>query len=319
VNIVARVHLYRPDHCAGAEMMLHELLKALVQRGHHCEVHLSRFSETCSPYVLDGVAVFPKGTADWQDAADKADVLFTHLDNTSTVISAALFYGKPLVQVLHNTHPATRMWASCRNDLLVYNSDWMRVDLGCDPNGVVVRPPVFVDDYEVDALERGRYITLINTCQAKGGVRFSQLAATMPDRRFLGVLGAYNEQLDPQMPNVEIRAHGQPMRQVYADTKLLLMPSTYESYGRVGVEAACAGIPVIATGTPGIREALGPAGTYLPANAGLGLWQRAIKDILGSPDYYETLSSLARAQAERLQEKTCNELNAFCKRVEALL
>lgn len=319
MNIVARVHLYSPDHCAGAEMMLHELLKALVQRGHRCQVHLSRFAATRSPYTLDGVEIFPKGTSDWQDAADKADVLLTHLDNTSTVISAALFYAKPLVQVLHNTHPATRMWASCRNNLLIYNSDWMRIELGDDPNGIVVRPPVFLEDYETGDLERGYSITLINLSQNKGGVRFAQLAATMPERRFLGVHGAYGEQLDPRLPNVEIREHGQPMRQVYADTKLLLMPSSYESYGRVGVEAACAGIPVIATGTPGIREALGPAGTYLPADASLGLWQRAIKDIFRDNSYYSALVSVARYQAEKLQEKSREELRNFCDRVEALL
>lgn len=317
MNILARVHLYAPDHCAGAEMMLHELLKSLIARGHRCQVHLSRFSVTRSPYVLDGVEVYPRGSeVDWTVSAADADVLMTHLDNTSTVISASIALGKPLVQVLHNTHAPTRMWANCRNDLLVYNSEWMRIDLGDDPNGVVVRPPVRVADYEIPD-HTGRKVTLVNLNQAKGGVILAQLAALMPEVEFLGVHGAYGEQLDPKLPNVEIQQHTPDMRSVYRDTRILLMPSTYESWGRVGIEAMCSGIPVIATGTPGLREALGSAGVFMQPDDSVIAWQHALQLLLTDVWTYELRSRLSTLRAAELDPTS--ELDNFCKRVEALL
>lgn len=315
MKILARVHLYPPAHYAGAEMMLHELLKALVARGHGVEVHLSRFSTVYEPYARDGVEVFPRGTADWQERAQKADVLITHLDNTSTVISAAIAYDKPLIQVLHNTHPPTRMWANCKNDLLVYNSDWMQRELGRDPHGIVVRPPVRVADYKVDNSEAA-CVTLINTSPQKGGVLFAQLAAVLPRVEFLGVRGAYGEQLDPNVPNCEMREHGTDILDVYRDTRVLLMPSNYESWGRTAVEAMCSGIPVLAAETPGLREALGPAGIFLRQDADVDQWADALQKLLGNELLYDEVAAACRWRASELDPE--EELAAFVARVEAL-
>lgn len=316
MNILARVHLYRPTHCAGAEMMLHELLKALVARGHRVQVHLSRFCRARAPYVLDGVEVYPRDTRDWQDEAYKADVLLTHLDNTSTLISAAIAFRKPLVQILHNTHPSTRMWAHCKADLLVYNSDWMCVELGAHPHGVVVRPPVPVADYEVEPT--GAMVTLVNLNQAKGGVIFAQLAALMPTVGFQGVVGAYGEQLDPRLPNVLVRQHGGAMRSVYANTRVLLMPSTYESYGRAGAEAMCSGIPVIATDTPGVRESLGDAGIFMHPDSDAHDWSAQLSYLLHDTGFYDEHSAKARSRAIANDLLATAEVATFCHRVEAL-
>lgn len=318
MNILARVHLYPPSHCAGAEMMLHAMLRALVQRGHDVEVHLSRHGRARQPYELDGIKIFPRDTSDWQLRAAAADVLVTHLDNTSTVISAAIAYDKPLIQVLHNTHAPTRMWANCRNDLLVYNTEWMREELGSDPHGIVVHPPVYRDEYATPRPLRhsSGKVTLVNLNYAKGGLIFAQLAALMPDVAFLGVEGAYGEQLLVNLPNVELRAHGTDMRQVYADSALVLMPSAYESYGRVGVEAMCSGIPVIATRTPGLQEALGTAGIFMDPRADAFAWRTMINRFLHDDYAYARASDEALAHVDTLDPDA--ELAAFCDRVEAL-
>lgn len=318
MNVLARVHLYPPDHCAGAERMLHELLKALVRSGHRVQVHLSRFCAARAPYELDGVEIYPRATADWQAEASKADVLFTHLENSSTMISASLLYDKPLVQVLHNTHRGTSMWASCKHDLLVYNSDWMRIELGDDPAGIVVRPPVFVADYEVEHPGFGYAATLINLNQDKGGVIFAQLAALLGGVDFIGVEGAYGEQLYPgRLSNVEIRPHGTDMRAVYQDTRVLLMPSSYESYGRTGIEALCSGIPVIATETPGLRESLGDAGIFMRPDASVLEWARTLAAVLNAPDY-TAMAARGRARAADLDLLSRAEVATFVHRVEAL-
>ncbi len=319
MKILARVHLYPPDHCAGAERMLHEMLKALANRGHNVEVHLSRFSATSQPYELDGVQIWPRDTLSWTERARDADVLITHLDNTSTVIRVALALRKPLIQVLHNTHPATRMWASCYNSMLVYNSEWMRDILGNDPSGMVVHPPVFVEDYAVERPLDGHSITLVNLNQAKGGVIFSQLAAMLPAVNFLGVKGAYGEQLDPRLPNVKILEHGADMREVYAATRVLLMPSSYESWGRVGVEAMCSGIPVIATDTPGLREALEPDRAILvDPDADAREWKRILTALLNDPYVYWAMSDTGKVRARQLEEISREQLAKFCEAVEGL-
>jgi glycosyltransferase involved in cell wall biosynthesis len=266
--------------------------------------------------------VFPRDTADWQDEAAKADVLITHLDNTSTVISAALLYKKPLVQVLHNTHPATKMWASCKHDLIVYNSEWMRNTLGASNKTIVVRPPVRFADYHVER-PRATAVTLINLNQAKGGVLFAQLAAVLPAVQFLGVEGAYGEQINVDLPNVAIVKHGTNMRKIYSDTKLLLMPSTYESWGRVGVEAMCSGIPVLAHPTPGLRESLGPGGRFVPPPgdgrvANVYMWKQYVQGLLGNESHYKIVSEIAIEHARKICALTEGDLEVFCTRVEAL-
>ncbi|WP_262928542.1 glycosyltransferase family 4 protein [Streptomyces sp. CBMA152] len=48
---------------------------------------------------------------------------------------------------------------------------------------------------------------------------------------------------------------------VYSRSRVILMPSLYESWGRVAVEAFASGIPVIAHTTPGLVESMGEAGS----------------------------------------------------------
>lgn len=313
LSIVARLHLYPPDHCAGAEMMTHTMLRELVARGHHCEVHLSHYSASREPYTLDGVQVFPAhARADLPAALRRCDVMVTHLDNTSACVSMSLQFGKPLVQILHNTFPPTRTWASCKAELLVYNSEHMRGELGNDPRGIVVRPPIAFDDYRTTP---GHAVTLINLTQAKGAELFYKLAEHMPDVEFTGVIGGYGEQIIRKLPNVNIVPHGSRMRDVYAATKILLVPSEYESWGRVGGEAACSGIPVLAHPTPGLRESLAKGGTFLDRDDPAA-WETEIRRLLDDPAHYARRSKAALKRAAELDP--AEDLDRWAEAVERI-
>ena len=126
---------------------------------------------------------------------------------------------------------------------------------------------------------------------------FYCLAEQMPHLPFLGVMGSYGKQLYPahELPNLTLMENQSDIREVYKRTRILLMPSSYESYGRCAVEAACSGIPTIAHRTKGLWEALGEGGIFpLPDSDS---WKAAVNYTL---ERYPALSRMARAVADDL-------------------
>ena len=306
------VHLFPPRHCAGAEMMLVSMLRPLVQRGHDVHVLLSRPTPDSGPYQYQGITVHPNaGTGAAWEHIEAADLVVTHLENTARAVILSRKLRRPFAVIMHNTHEASKAWAVDDAAALVLNSEWMAGEFGRPDNGLIVRPPVFAGDYRT---KPGGKVTLVNLNEEKGGRLFAELAERMPDVEFLAVEGAYGEQLVPDLPNVEHRAHGGDMRKVYGSTRLLLMPSSYESWGRVGIEAMCSGIPVIAHPTDGLLESLGDAGTFVD-RADPAAWETAIRDLL-KPRAWAAASKLAKARAAELDPAA--DIAAWVELVESI-
>lgn len=324
MRVLMLAHQWIPEHNAGAEVMVHAMLRALVACGHEVDVTLSR--QSGEPYVLDGVRVWPG--RDPRELIPGAGVLVTHLENTPAATLLGRWHRLPVVQVLHNTLDITKRWAP-NAALAVCNSQWMRADfhgeLGPEmPRTLVVRPPVAAADY---ATTPGDMVTLINlrpdeespggVVLGKGAELFWHLAELMPDVKFLGVKGAYGAQMVRDLPNVEVVEHVPHDRmrdEVYARTSVLLVPSSYESWGRVAVEAMASGIPVIAHPTPGLAEALGSAGALLDRNDPLA-WVAEIER-LTCPECRPDEADAARWRAAELDPTA--DLNRWCDAVEAL-
>lgn len=326
MRIVARLHGYPPRHNAGAEWMVHSMLRALVERGHDVSVWLSRYTADSADYELDGVKVVPlQSRLDAGTAIRQCDVVISHLENVPSAGALARGYGKPLAVVCHNTHVQSFREMAQGVDLAVYNSNWMKREAelffaeypkGVRPaNDVIVRPPVFAEEYRT---KPGRKVTLVNLNEEKGGRLFEKLARRMPDVQFLAVVGAYGEQIVPDLPNVEVIDHmcGHEMRDaVYSKTKILLMPSSYESWGRAGVEAMASGLPVIAHPTPGLCESLGEAGVFIDLHDVDG-YEMAIRKLLTSRTEYGLVSKRAKARSAELDPAP--DLATWCDAVEAL-
>lgn len=327
VRIVARVHAMPPEHNAGAEHMLVSMLRPLAERGHDVTVWLSRYGKAHESYTYRGVKVVPlQARLDFPTAVRRADVLVSHLECVPSTAALARGYGKPLVVVCHNTHrPSFRDMAAGGTALAVYNSRWMATEAElffaeypkavCPASSLIVNPPVFAEEYRVK--KPGDQVTLINCNPEKGGRLLEQLARRMPDVSFLAVTGAYGQQILPELPNVEIVEHvpGEEMRdRVYARTRMLLMPSSYESWGRAGVEALASGLPVIAHPTPGLCESLGEAGIFVDRNDVAG-YEAVIRKLKTAAEY-RLASKRARARSAELDPTV--QLTAWRDAVEAL-
>lgn len=324
MKVAAFLHAFPPFHNAGAEMMAHTLFRDLVRHGHDVTVLLSKPHDYLDgPYDYQGVRVLPwTSKRDPFDVFPKHDVVVTHLESTIRAQVIAERLGVPCVHLAHNTFTPTKKWMTRRPALAVFNSEWMAADYRrwfADnrrpvPRHVVVRPPIFAADY---ATTPGDLVTLVNLYDNKGGAVLWRIAARMPDVDFLAVKGGYGEQVLGDAPNVELidNVPGHRMRDdVYARTRILLMPSEYESWGRAGVEAMCSGIPVVATPTPGLLESLGPAGTFVDRDD-LDGWATAIRKLRNVATWAQR-SKAARARAAELDPEP--DLAAWRQAVESL-
>ena len=318
MRVLALLHLYPPRHNAGGDITAHILLRELVRHGHQVVVQLTMPHPmyTLDPYTYEGVKVFPyTDQADplrWLEMSDKPDLIVTHLMSSLRAAILGDIHKIPVIHLVHNTHGKTKADLRWKTDLAVYNTEWMKVDVenwwrdsqGSDPPySIVVHPPVFKADYQVTPPTAGKgCVTLINLFEDKGASLFYQLAVKFPRLRFLGVTGAYGKQdIRHGLPNVEIIPHVGPAdikNLVYARTRVLLMPSVYESYGRCGVEAACSRIPTIYHPTPGLLEAQGDGGIACDRDD-LNAWVAALAGLTTSSGWL-TASQRAKAIADRL-------------------
>lgn len=308
------IHQYPPVHNAGAETMAHQINRWLLGRGHTVTVHTRDVA-----HRWEGIDVRRRGPLRWMvREAKEADVVITHLDETKIAEGVALQAGKPLVHVLHNDRQLTYHGVT-KADLLVANTAWLRDTIPARLAGVTtvtVHPPTFTSDYTTDGPDRTA-ITLINLLEAKGGALFYRLAGRLPDRRFLAVTGAYGPQLKPPpLPNLTVRPNRPDMVPVWEQTRLLLAPSSYESFGKAAVEALASGIPVIAHPTSGLLESLGGAGIFEDRDDD-DAWVASIGD-LDDPAVYASASAAARRRAEELEAVTVRQLEELERALEEL-
>lgn len=307
LRILAQVPRYLPEHNAGAEHTMHAILRYLVGRG--WEARVLSHEHRGTPYVWDGVEVIGS-PVDIDRAPHWAwtDVGITHLHGTRAAVGWAR-HGRPLVHVAHNHTQIERERVTPRDAaLVVWNSEWVRE--ANQPWGgpqMVVNPPVDLNEYATENPDRFLCgsVTLLNLTAIKGGAVFWRLAKARPDLPFLGVDGAYYLQEPPptEAPNIEHMDNQVDVVPIYQRTRVLVMPSGYESWGRTAVEAMASGIPVIAAPTPGLREVLtsptlGPCGLFADVDDDAS-WLAALA-ALDDPAFYEQTSQLARKRAAEL-------------------
>lgn len=269
MRILWSIHLYPPAHNCGSEMVAHRVNLFLISKGHQCRVILHNYSGDM--YIYEGVEVFP--STGHVDSYRWADIICTHLDFTQFSIMMAMQAKKPIIHFVHNDITYSSITNGFGKAAVVYNSNWCKEKIGYKLPSYTLHPPCDVDDYSVE--RTGESITLISLNERKGGYKLYEIAKAMPSHRFIGVIGSYDnpgplklQQIEiinllMQLPNVEIVPNTPDILATYRRTKILLMPSDYESWGRTATEAMCSGIPVICTPTSGLKENCGDAAVYV--------------------------------------------------------
>lgn len=319
MRVVALVHFYVPHYMAGSETMLHAMLRAIAARGHEVEVVVTSHDRGPDEYQHEGIRVRRAGRRTVVELLDEIapDVVVSHHQEAPNACHYARRRRIRSVVLFHNTFPgALRVARRWRPDLHVFNTEWVREHYHrykAAPEGsIVVHPPI---DGARHRTRPGRHVTLVNLNRDKGGEIFYALAGRMPDVPFLGVVGGHGKQIIRDLPNVTIQEHTpDPKRHIWARTRVLLMPSVYESYGMVSIEAAHSGIPTIANPTPGLREALGGAGVWAK-RGDLAAWESQMRRLL-EPAEWRLASKCARARAAELTPR--EELAAWVRAVESL-
>lgn len=327
MRIVAMVHGYPPVHNAGAEWMLHEMLKYMRQGGHSVEVLLP--INKLEPYSFEGIDVNVDSWKYTKSAIESADIIVSHLDRTGRALNVAEYFHKPFVFIVHNSNRVDFIRVKHRDAgrfvYCVYNSEFTKRENNYPNPSIIVHPPVDgaryrgkplkIKDKELDvevikskrSLKKGDKITLVNLFWKKGGLVFHDIARNLPDHQFLGVEGGYGKQEKGTLDNVQYMANGMDMKRVYSQTRILLMPSTYESYGRVGIEAMMSGIPVLASPTGGLKEALGEAGIFCSNTAEFVTEIQKLDD----KAYYDAVSKRCLEWSKEVEARTLKELEGM--------
>lgn len=329
MKVAAVLAQYPPRTVVGAFIATSHWLTGLARRGHDVTVHRISQRPRGLREHIDGVTVLPpSGKAKW-DAAHpwrQADVIISHLAEKSlrgdTAHRTAREYDIPSIRIAHSP-PADGVTQLAGATLLIANSQATKEAIGWNGPTAVVHPPVFPKLHRTTPGDR---VTLVNLKEKKGGPLFWKLVAELPDLQFLAVEG-WGEQVGPNgnqivslsphgLPgNVAWQRHTRDMRgDVWARTKVLLVPSEKESYGMVALEAMCSGIPVVAHPTPGLVEACGDAAWWVDRDDTAG-WVDAVTS-LADPDVLAVWSAAAVARAEQLDPQA--SIDGFCDAVESI-
>ena len=329
MTVVALSHGYPPFWNMGGEVSLHRTLQAIKDE----EVIV--LTKTDKPYEFEGIKVMPIAIDNVLDINADPDPIAKQLRelNARVVIAqnelswpavkAANLTGAVSVVSLHTPPKYGKLLrqAVVESDYAIYNTETSAVQWG-EPKALVVHPPI--NPLPNKLINDGDAFTLLSSLVNKGVEVVLALAEMYPDRRFIIVRSPAEpthglpdiEERVANLPNVELHPRVAPedVEKYFKETRILLVPSRYETYGMSAIEAAGYGIPSVHVDTPHTREGIGEASILIPPLS----VQRAAEAIDIIDNDYEEYSKAARKRAEWLQERQEREMEAFNRFIHSL-
>jgi glycosyltransferase involved in cell wall biosynthesis len=190
----------------------------------------------------------------------------------------------------------------------------------------IVLPFLNVNQYRAATRDR-RYITFVNPIPQKGVEVAIEVAQQMPEAQFLFIQGKWTGFSDTRLQtylqaieslkNVTVWEHQSDMRQVYAVTDILLVPSQFEeAFGRVIVEAQVNRIPVVAANVGGIAYSMGIGGIAIDPKDDVQSYVTALKTLRTDSQLYHTFADRAFQNSQRSEFDPEYQVDRFIEWVE---
>jgi glycosyltransferase involved in cell wall biosynthesis len=322
-----------PQLVGGTEINTHQMALELNRRGHRTAVlsklslrdlfgatrflaSRARFSAVSHDRAL-GYDVY-RSLRPWKDIRGLALPKVVVVQNGNMVGIARTFAGKGVgsVAYLHGTEFDTgpRAWKDAAKDLpfssyianSAYTAARFKAKFGL---GSTVIPPIFPPElYRTPG--NGAHVTFINPVPVKGVELALAVARLCPDIPFMFVRAwpipvMEERQLQKriaELGNVRLVGRSRDMREIYTQTRLLLVPSQWdETWGRVASEAQFSGIPVLASDSGGLPEAVGPGGLLLRRDDPVELWAENLRALWNDAGLYAEKREAAFSHAGRAQ------------------
>ena len=281
----------------------------------------------------------PDALARVGDIVERAqpDWILVSDDHQAVILEAALRCRPDRVVVLVHTHfhlpfgPEARKvdvdqhhrMRRARSVVVVsdYSRSYVREHGGMD--ATIVRFPVFGrGPFERVGRPDAGCVTMINPCHFKGLPIFLDLVDHFPDVAFAAVptWGTDDLAIDALSlrRNIALLAPDDDIGAVLSDARVLVAPSLApETFGYVAIDAMLRGVPVIASGLGGQREAMLGCGQLIPirplVGSGAGLvvppqdlsaWRIALGALLTDAVSYRQKAEAGREAAHRFLAET---------------
>lgn len=321
MTVVALSHGYPPIWNMGGEVSLHRSLVAVDGK----KIVLTA---TDSEYTFEGVDVKKINISNVLDVNAnpnpiakqlkdlEARVVISQNELSVPAVAAAPYAGA--VSIV-NVHTPPRYGKAIRKgviyaDYAIYNTQ-NSAELWGEPDALVLHPPI--SPLPQHQVTNGNAYTLMSSLVNKGVEVVLELAKMYPNQRFMIVRSPAEpthglpdiEKRVAALPNVELlpRVAPENVHLYLKQTRILLVPSRYETYGMSAIEAAGYGIPCVHVDTPHVREGIGDAAILVPPLS-VEETAKAIEIIEANYSFY---SSNARIKAEWLHARQDKELKAF--------
>lgn len=321
MTIVALTHGYPPFWNMGGEVSLHRSLAPL--NGEKVVL-----TATDKDYSFEGVSVKKINTTDVlninanpQPIAEQLKKLNARIVIGQNELSLPSVLAAEAVGAISmvNVHTPPRYGKGIReavvySDYAIYNTDTSARQWG-EPGAMVLHPPVTKPPANTD--NNGDAYTLLSSLLNKGVEVVLDLAERYPDKRFIIVRSpaepthgiANLEERASKLSNLELHPRVSPeeVHKYLKQTRILLAPSMYETYGMSAIEAAGYGIPCVHVDTPHVREGIGDAAVLVSP---LSLEETA-NGINLIESKYDMYSANSRARAEWIQDRQVREFERF--------
>ena len=297
---------YLPDTRAGSEIMAHRINSFLKERMPLMNIVVAVTKVAPSVRMYENVHV-----VQWTDELVRSFSPMLVLTQYDVGDRAKGFTrcGVEVLEMIHTPHFAKHFvsWVRrCRDRTsrrllrVVYNTEWLRTKFPVKSmQSRVLHPPVDFRLYP--RADSGDSVLLFNCSKEKGGDTFVAIAKRMPQYTFIGVLGAYGVQIKClQQPNLQYVDCCSDIRPLLQRARVVVMPSTEESYGMVAVEAMASGVPVVCSDTDGLRESCGEAATIVKDRSDVDEWCRAIDKLFSDQEHHASSSDASLRRAKML-------------------